>query len=144
MPSIFFIVYCGILIKILVFKSLVIKIGHLVFNFSGQTAGQPNFIPFKTILPYLLGEKGLVIAAFNIGGNIALLIPMGFLAPLVYKNITWQKTIALSLILPFAIEIAQVLLHVGIFDIDDVILNALGVIIGYWVYTKLIKQSSHT
>ena len=62
-----FIAYCVVLVKLLVFKAVSFKIGHLMFNFSGGGTGPANFVPFRTILPYLLGEKGRVIAFFWIG-----------------------------------------------------------------------------
>src|SRR6185295_2198618 len=88
------IAYSATLIKVMVFKDLpLIRIGHLRFNFGVTQEGQANVIPFKTILPYLLGEKGLMIAAINIVGNIVLLVPIGFLVPFVYKNMTWKKSL---------------------------------------------------
>ncbi len=57
----------------------------MMFNFGGTQSGSPNYIPFKTILPYLTGRGGLLIAAINIIGNIVLLIPTGFLIPFVYR-----------------------------------------------------------
>ena len=69
--------YCAILIKIMVFKDLpTIIIGGWMLNFSGANSGHgPNFIPFTTISPYLLGHKGIIIASINLLGNIGLLIP---------------------------------------------------------------------
>lgn len=129
------IAYCAILVKVMVFKDIpLIRVGSLMLNFSGTHAGNPNFLPFKTILPYLLGEKGLIIAGINLIGNIILLVPIGFIIPFVYKNITWKKTLALAVASGLAIEGLQVLLHVGIFDIDDVILNGIGVVAGYWAF----------
>ena len=79
------IAYCAILIKVMVFKDIPpIRVGSLILNFAGTNAGHgPNFVPFRTILPYLLGFKGWIIAGINLVGNIALLVPIGFLAPLV-------------------------------------------------------------
>jgi len=94
-------------------------------------------VPFKTILPYLLGFKGWIIAGVNLIGNIALLMPIGFLVPFVYRNMTWKKSLALGVVAGLAIEVMQTVLHVGIFDIDDVILNALGVLIGYSAFAIL-------
>ena len=73
--------YCTLLIKIMVFKDLpTITIGGLMLNFSGTNSGHgPNFIPFPTIFPYLIGHK--VMASINLLGNIGLLIPIGILAP---------------------------------------------------------------
>jgi glycopeptide antibiotics resistance protein len=139
-PILILIAYCAILIDVMVFKNIpVIRIGPVLLNFGGTHEGPANLIPFKTILPYLMGEGGLIIGGLNIGGNIALLIPIGFLFPFVYQKMDWKKTIMLSIVSGLSIESTQVILKVGIFDIDDVILNAIGVIIGYWVYTFFPK-----
>lgn len=135
------IAHIAILVKVMVFKDLpVIRIGALMFNFGGTHEGPANLLPFKTILPYLLGEKGLVIAGINLVGNVVLLVPIGFLVPFVVANMTSKKSLALAVAAGFAIEGMQALLHVGIFDIDDVILNGLGVMVGYWAFTMLAKM----
>lgn len=136
LPVTLLLLYCALLIKIMVFKDLpTINIGGLMLNFSGTNPGHtPNFIPFTTIYPYLLGHKGLIIASINLLGNIGLLIPIGILAPLVFKDFSTQKSLLLGFCSGLSIEVMQVILQVGIFDIDDIILNALGVMIGYWTY----------
>jgi hypothetical protein len=54
----------------MVFKDLpTIRVGQLMLNF-GAHEGPANLIPFKTIIPYLLGQGGLIIGGLNIGGNI--------------------------------------------------------------------------
>lgn len=109
-----------------------------MFNFGGADAnGQANFVPFATILPYLHGRNGLIIAAANIVGNIGLLVPVGLLLPPVNRNITLIKVFAIAAVSCLCIETAQVVLNTGIFDIDDVILNALGVVLGYWLYKRI-------
>ena len=135
------IVYITILIKVMVFKDIpTIRIGSLMLNLSGTNGGHPaNFVPFKTILPYLLGDKGLIIAGANLVGNIAPLVPIGFLVPFVCRNMTWKKSLALAAAAGLAIEGMQVVLSLGIFDIDDLILNALGVMIGSWTFAILAK-----
>src|ERR687893_3150878 len=132
------IAYSAFLINLLVFKIYLLKIGLLRFTFP-PAAGQANFLPFKTILPYLLGEPTWSFGIINLGGNIALFVPIGFLVPFVYGKMTWQKSLALAVAVGLAIEGMQVVFRVGIFDIDDVILNALGVMPGYWVFTILVK-----
>ncbi len=135
------IAYIAILIKVMVFKDIpTIRVGQLMLNFGGADGGHPaNFIPFTTIVPYLFGFKGWIIAGINLVGNIILLVPIGFLATLVYQDMTWKKSLILGIVSGFCIEILQTILHVGIFDIDDVILNALGVMIGYWAFILLMK-----
>lgn len=130
--------YCLLLIKIMVFKDVpLIRIGVLMLNFGGTHEGEPNFIPFKTILPYLAGEKGLLIGAINIVGNIILLLPVGLLMPYVFSAVNLKKSFVFAIFSGLLIEGMQSLLHVGIFDIDDVILNGLGYLIGYWMSLML-------
>jgi glycopeptide antibiotics resistance protein len=118
----------------------VIRIGKMMFNFGGTESGRPpNFVPFKSIFFYLFGNQGWMIVGLNIGGNIALLVPVGFLVPLIYKEMNWKKSLVLAVAVGLAFEVTQVVLQVGIFDIDDVILNGLGVMIGYWVFKILAK-----
>lgn len=140
-PAVILIAYCAILIKVMVLKDIPpIRVGSLILNFAGTNAGHgANFLPFKTIVPYLLGYKGWIIAGINLVGNIALLVPLGFLAPFVYRNMTWKRSLALGVGAGLSIEIMQTVLRVGIFDIDDVILNALGVMIGYWAFAILAE-----
>jgi glycopeptide antibiotics resistance protein len=139
--SLALVVYGAVLVKVMVFKDIpMIRVGQLMLNFGGTDVGHaPNFVPFVTIVPYLLGHKGLLIAGINLVGNIVLLIPVGFLLPLVYRGMTWKKSLAVAAVVPLVIETMQTVLRVGIFDIDDVILNALGVMIGYWTFRFLSK-----
>ena len=136
--------YSIILVKVMVLKDVpMIRIGPIMLNFGGTQVGDPNFVPFKTILPYVLGEYGFMIGALNIIGNIAFLVPIGFLLPFVFARIDWKKSLALAILSGMMIELTQVVLHLGIFDIDDVILNELGVMVGFWMYLlfqKTIQQ----
>jgi glycopeptide antibiotics resistance protein len=139
--SIFMLIaYSAILIRVMVFKDMpLIRIGSLRLNFGGPHEGPANLLPFKTILPYMLGEKGLLIAGVNLVGNVVLLVPIGFLVPFAWRSMTWKKSLAPAVAAGFAIEGMQAVLRVGIFDIDDVILNGLGVMAGYWMFTMLTK-----
>ena len=130
-PGLLLIAYILILLKIMVFKDVpLIRVGSIMLNFGGTNPGTAgNFIPFTTIIPYFFGYKGWMIAGINLIGNIALLVPIGILVPFLYENITWKKSLVLAFFSGLIIEVMQVMLHVGIFDIDDVILNALGVMI---------------
>jgi glycopeptide antibiotics resistance protein len=65
-------------------------------------------------------------------GNILLLLPWGCLAPLAFSRLrpSWPFFLsAVSLVLGF--ELAQYFLHLGYFDVDDVIYNLLGAILGH-------------
>ena len=90
-----------------------------------------NFIPFKEICRYSL-LSNLFIK--NIIGNILLFIPMGMY--LTYKLHKLYIIIILALFFPLLIEVLQLFIN-RVFDIDDIILNFLGTIIGYFI-TKLM------
>jgi glycopeptide antibiotics resistance protein len=143
LPSILLLAYSIILVKVMVLKDVpMIRMGPIMLNFGGTQVGDPNYIPFKTILPYLLGDNGFLIGALNIGGNIAFLIPIGFLLPFVFTQIDWKKSLVVAVLSGMSIELTQVFLNIGIFDIDDVILNGLGVMVGYWMYVLFQKIMS--
>lgn len=119
-----------------------------------------NFIPFKTIIDYFIslinGTLTISTIIKNIFGNILLTIPLGMLIPLNIKNLALKKLVEISIITPFIIESVQYFLHLSNFgtrsiDIDDLILNFLGVIIGYKMYNylfirfnKSFKKNSRT
>ncbi len=135
-----FVVYLILLTKVIVFKysigmSLLSRLHEV--NVWQQLANG-NYIPFKTIVYYLSGNPTWIVAKNNLIGNIAPFIPLGFFASLFYHHLlTWKHILAVAFVISVALESAQVLLRVGVFDIDDIILNVLGVIVGYGVYCGL-------
>ncbi|KZZ82673.1 VanZ family protein [Bacillus sp. SJS] len=108
-----------------------------------------NFIPFKTIIEYIRSALNSSIPTkvviTNLIGNILLTLPLGFLLPLYSKKINWKKIFFISLLLPIAIEVGQFFLFYlklgsrGI-DIDDVVLNFIGLIIGYSFFNWINKK----
>ncbi len=127
--------YGALLIRFVVFKAIpVIRIGHLRFRFAGTHTGPGNFVPFKTIGPQLIGGGNHLIAMVNFFGNIIPFMPIGLLAPLVVRSISWQKALVLGFVTGLTFEVMEVVFRVGIFDVDDVMLNAFGVMLGYGVF----------
>jgi glycopeptide antibiotics resistance protein len=128
--------YSAILIKLVVFKTgSLLETRHLRLRFTDHSTGRANYMPFRTIWPYLQGHPRWLIAIVNLVGNIAPFMPIGFLAPLVYRKMTWQRSLVLAFATGLAMEGLEVMFRVGIFDIDDVLLNAFGVMLGYWIFT---------
>lgn len=116
-----------------------------------------NIIPFASIFKDIgqIGRAydgdvlfmiGLIVR--NVGGNILLLMPLGFLAPIIwdtYKKI--KNTILLGLTISVSIELSQLIESLfsewaRITDIDDVICNVLGSIIGYFIYKITLKLAA--
>ena len=96
--------------------------------------GLINLVPFKSTIRYLteFDSYNLDIVLMNTLGNVIIFIPFGFLLPLLFKQINNVK-IASKIFIKFIllIESLQLLTFTGVFDIDDIILNMLGALIGY-------------
>ena len=132
--------YGALLIRFVVFKDIpVIRIGHMRFRFAGTHTGPGNFVPLKSLVPILTGQGNQLIAMVNLFGNIIPFMPIGLLAPLVLRSISWQKALVLGVATGLTFEMMEVVFRVGIFDVDDIILNALGVMAGYGVF-ELFKR----
>ncbi|MDF2988686.1 MAG: glycopeptide antibiotics resistance protein [Eubacterium sp.] len=98
-----------------------------------------NLIPFKTIQFYLNFNMDLGIVVTNLAGNIAAFVPLGFLLPFIFnKTRNFLKIFLAALSVTVIIETGQYLLIVGSADIDDVILNLLGAITGYFIHRIFI------
>ncbi|MEH6941020.1 VanZ family protein [Bacillus sp. JJ722] len=99
-----------------------------------------NMIPFQTVSFYLSGEVPLLVAVYNLTANIGLFIPYGAL----FLLLTSKRPNVYALVLvPFfsisLIEILQRFTNRGSLDIDDLLLNLIGVGIGYLI-TPLVQR----
>lgn len=100
-----------------------------------------NFIPFKVFWDQ--GGLDFTFALSNIIkqvlGNVILFIPLGFFISL-FKNVKLIHVFMLGFFCSLTIELLQGVagLYLGFFyrsmDIDDVIFNTLGAIIGYFIF----------
>jgi len=139
-----FILYLPVLIYVIVLKGgsgtgyvLSMAKNSSKISFMQKIAGV-NFIPFKTILYYLGGNQSFSVAVENILGNILAFSPLGFLLPILFNKYKKLKNIFfISLSISLSIEIIQLFFNMGSCDIDDLILNVLGAILGFGVYKVL-------
>ncbi|MBR2523185.1 MAG: VanZ family protein [Clostridiales bacterium] len=93
-----------------------------------------NFIPFASIVEPFRDGYGAGYIIKNIGGNIAVLMPVGFFCPLLFKRL--QKAlplVAFSILLVLFIEITQFVFMVGTIDVDDLILNVSGAVLMFMI-----------
>ncbi|MFB9221002.1 VanZ family protein [Kurthia sibirica] len=98
-----------------------------------------NLIPFHTITAYIQAEGTTPFSAFkNLAGNIIGFIPFGiFMALLFFKKPTIIKIIVSTFSLSFIYELIQLIFRLGTFDVDDLLLNTLGGLIGFLIYKLL-------
>lgn len=98
---------------------------------------QYNLHLFKEIKRFIKYREQIGLEGFiaNIFGNVIAFMPYGFFLPLLNK--AYRKfyiIVILSIIFSLIIETAQLLLKVGVFDVDDILMNSLGGILGYLVF----------
>jgi len=70
-------------------------------------------------------------------GNIAWFLPFGFLLPLLLNKTSLIKVAAAGFMFSFVIEASQYVFRKGVAELDDLLLNTLGVVIGYGLYRLL-------
>ena len=101
-----------------------------VLTFADVDWSTANIIPFKEIFRFEVGSKMFIR---NVFGNMLLFLPYGFYLSYFTKLRKVKYVIAFSLFVSFAVEIIQY--RIGrVFDIDDIILNIAGGILGYYLY----------
>lgn len=69
----------------------------------------------------------------NVLGNICLFLPIGFGIPLLWRKVSFKKVLLIALLASLFIEICQLPQARGT-DVDDLWINTLGALIGYWIY----------
>lgn len=77
----------------------------------------------------------------NLIGNLFLFIPAGYLLPRIFNKFRpfWRFFLKGLLIL-LVVELTQLFSLLGVFDVDDLILNMAGFCIGYFVYFLFRKR----
>ena len=117
------------------------KIQPLIFDVANAFPPRINWIPMVNLLDYeIFGEILL-----NLIGNTAMFIPIGIVWPACFKALdTHGKVIAAGAGLSLCIEILQLPFYDRVSDVDDLILNTAGFLIGYGIYLLVKKICSLT
>lgn len=129
--------YLVVLIRIVLFKQVAL---YNLFAAIGSMERTISIIPFKSLLDMINNNISVTRILENILGNIAIFIPFGLLLPIVQKDKS-KKIILYGLITSALIEIIQYVFALGSSDIDDLMLNTLGTVIGYLLYKIIHKKA---
>lgn len=136
-----FIFYVILLVHLTVFREEN-RIGNV--ELSIRSLDQINLTPFVHTFKLTEGVT-LFDYYYNLYGNILWFIPMGFgTAYLMKKKPFFFKTLLIGFSVSFSIETMQFLFQTGIADIDDLIFNTTGTLVGlllyivsHWIYCKI-------
>ena len=98
-----------------------------------------NIIPFQEIFRYEVGSRLFI---FNVFGNIMAFVLFGLIVSSYIKPKTVVPPIIISLLVSVTVEFVQ--LNIGrSFDVDDIILNVVGGLIGFLLYIGLSAIKDH-
>ena len=96
-----------------------------------------NLTLFKEIRRFLvyrdvLGWRAVIL---NVFGNMVVFVPFGFILPEVWDQLNhWYTITFMGFLFSLFVETTQLVSRVGCFDVDDLLLNTVGALVGYCVF----------
>ncbi len=150
LPKILLALYGLIMLWLLFFQSIRMP-DYSAPGYWDRLQGNLNLTPFHTVSNYLhilvnrdhyLDKWSMDVYAFqrwqaiiNLGGNVAMFLPLGALLPWVFPKLRklWKTTLATVIIISL-VEVLQLFTLLGSCDVDDLILNLAGSAIGYGIW----------
>jgi glycopeptide antibiotics resistance protein len=128
-------IYLFLLFVIVVvkFNGSLVELKDRIHTFSSEGARNYNLIPLANIkIQLTLSSKWWALR--QLLGNIVPFMPFGFLLPIVYSKInSFFKVFITGILSILFIELFQLFTKVGSFDVDDILLNMVGIMCGYAV-----------
>lgn len=123
----------AVMIRFVFFPRALVN-GHvqpLIFDPATAFPFRMNLVPFVHLFDY----DNVRDIIWNVVGNMIMFIPTGIVLPVVYKKLNcFWKVIAVGALISLFIEILQLPFPSRASDVDDLILNTMGVAIGYGIY----------
>ncbi len=127
--------YLLLLIRVIVFKYPLEQMQAIVSGWSKEVIWQgmhtANFTLFRTIRMYIRYADRLN-SFENLVGNIVAFVPFGFFLPqVIRKGRRFWVMLLNAFVFVVGIEVFQLLSAFGAFDVDDILLNCFGAVIGW-------------
>ena len=117
------------------------QVQPLVFDAAAAFPFRVNLIPLVHLFEFD-SRRDLLL---NVVGNAVMFIPTGILLPVLYRRLnTFGKVLAAGAGISLCIELIQLPFSVRASDVDDLLMNSLGVIAGYGIYAlvRRLKQKN--
>ena len=133
----------GLIISWLLFIGYLIVLSYFLFfsEYYGRTEMSEEyrynltlFAEIRRFIMYrdVLGYRAVMV---NLVGNVLAFLPLGIMLPILNrKDVRCLRVLTSALLLSGLIEFLQLTYRVGIFDVDDIFLNTVGAVLGYFVY----------
>ena len=126
----------------------------LYFLFLAESTGRTceersyhyNLILFREIRRFWVHRKslGTMAVVLNLLGNIAAFVPFGAMLPMIHSR--FRSLLYMTLLtfeFSLIVELIQLVAKVGSFDVDDLLLNTIGGILGYLIFYIFHKIGRH-
>ena len=130
----FFIIYMALLVYFLLLSD---GFGRL----AGYSQYRYNLVPFQEIIRFVKYREYIDFASvvINLIGNVVAFMPFGALIRWVLdRKIRWYQAVGYTFLFSLCVELLQLVARVGVFDVDDLLLNTLGGLLGFFVYYLLL------
>lgn len=123
----------------LIFVIYVLILFQLLTDSEINTTGGLNLVPFTEMFRYRFGSP---LFYSNVVGNILIFLPFGYFVSGYIKASRVNHILFVSIVSSLTVELVQ--LQIGrSFDIDDIILNVMGAILGFFAYIALNAIKKH-
>ncbi len=135
-----FALYMGMLVYFLFFAESYGRAGELEREY------RYNLKLFREIHRFWVyrDQVGTLAMVLNIFGNVVGFIPFGYILPIIDHRLrNWLLIVVNGFSLSLCVEVAQLIFRVGSFDVDDLMLNTLGALLGYilfWICNEIRRR----
>lgn len=135
--QILFSVYIVLVLKVIIFKYPYAQLRSIMDTWSKEVILEgldtANFTLFRTIHMYI-DYSDRLNSFENLVGNVVVFIPYGIFLPVIWKRFrNFADTFLAAFLFSLSIEVFQLFSAFGAFDVDDVLLNCAGAIVGYLI-----------
>lgn len=130
----FFIIYMALLVYFLLLSD---GFGRI----EGYSQYRYNLVPFQEIIRFVKYREYIDFTSvvINLLGNVVAFMPFGALIRWVLDRKTrWYQAVGYTFLFSLCVELLQLVARVGVFDVDDLLLNTLGGLLGFFVYYLLL------
>ncbi len=123
----------------LIFVVYVLILFQLLTDAEINTTSGLNLVPFTEMFRYEIGSP---LFYSNVVGNIFLFLPFGYFVSGYVKATKISHILFISVVSSLTVELVQ--LQIGrSFDIDDILLNVVGAVLGFLIYIALCAIKKH-
>ncbi len=131
-----FVIYMGVLVYFLLLSDGFSRI-------EGYSQYRLNLVPFQEIIRFVRYRERLgFMSVINLLGNVAAFMPFGALIRWVLdRKVRWYQAVGYTFLFSLSVELLQLVARVGVFDVDDLLLNTLGGFLGFLVYYVLLVMN---